>query len=70
MKAWSQELENCNKTNNFKCILNYRFFIRLKNVHQNGIYDFQFNREITQLRSIEKLLNIPEEEDDEITPTN
>jgi hypothetical protein len=42
----------------------------LKNVHQNGIYEFQFNIEITQLRNLEKLLNKPEEVGKEITQTN
>jgi hypothetical protein len=41
----------------------------LKNVHQNGIYEFQFNIEITQLRNLEKLLN-KSEVGKEITQTN
>ncbi len=42
----------------------------MKNVHQNGIYEFQYNIEITQITNIEKLLNKPEEVGKEITQTN
>ncbi len=58
-------MENCKRIKiAFDKIFKYRFYLRLKNVHQNGIYEFHFNREITQLRNVEKLLNITEDEDE------
>jgi hypothetical protein len=38
----------------------------MKNVQQNGIYEFHFNREIIRLRNIEKLFNITGEEENDI----